>query len=464
MKYSYQPIEEGGVEMVADKAFQDQPQGLPINPEKSGTSKLRMLSGLAVLGLCLALVVRLNNAAVDPYTLSSSSLVPEGNFDGLGRYIMRDFDKVKPMSNFLNGLGGLWGFPMWAFYVNRGQGIASFGKRNKDGGVLQFKTANVAYQEVPFTGFRTFLKARRGHGSSTQSWNHMPFYPHPADSDSSREPVRNMFVGTSEMEIEEVESDIGLKTNILYFTATNETFPSLIRRTSFTNLDPSTDLSLEVLDGLGELVPHGLLNVNLDSMGRTQQAWMRVYNVGDASQERNRITQPFFHISQGTQDSAEVQIVNDGYFSVAFIDSSEDDGESDNGDNEFLPFVVDPNVVYGYDTTLTNPSTFFENNAKDVCESPQGTSSRTPCAFAGASVVVPPGKSVTISSVYGYAENLQQFLDEISPRLAVRGYVQKRRESCRKLVNDITAKVSTSTSLDIFDKYVEQVSFLALAP
>lgn len=67
---------------------------------------------------------------------------------------MSNFDKVKPMSNFLNGLGGMWGVPMWAFYVNRGQGITSFGKQNKDSAFLKFNTAEKAYQETPFIGFR----------------------------------------------------------------------------------------------------------------------------------------------------------------------------------------------------------------------------------------------------------------------------------------------------------------------
>jgi hypothetical protein len=34
---------------------------------------------------------------------------PAELFDAYGRYIMRDFDVSKPMSNFLAGLGGLWG-------------------------------------------------------------------------------------------------------------------------------------------------------------------------------------------------------------------------------------------------------------------------------------------------------------------------------------------------------------------
>lgn len=53
---------------------------------------------------------------------------------------------------------GLWGVPMWAFYINRGQGITSFGIQNKDGGIAKFLTAEKAYQETAFTGFRTFLK------------------------------------------------------------------------------------------------------------------------------------------------------------------------------------------------------------------------------------------------------------------------------------------------------------------
>lgn len=33
-------------------------------------------------------------------------------FDDNGRYVMRNYDDIKPNSNFLAGLGGLWGVPM----------------------------------------------------------------------------------------------------------------------------------------------------------------------------------------------------------------------------------------------------------------------------------------------------------------------------------------------------------------
>ena len=94
-------------------------------------------------------------------------------FDGDGHYVMRNFDLRKPMSNFLAGLGGVWGTPLWAFFVNRGQGITSFGIQNKDNAILKFNTAEKAYQQTPFTGFRTFVRGTR----SNSKWNHMPFFP-----------------------------------------------------------------------------------------------------------------------------------------------------------------------------------------------------------------------------------------------------------------------------------------------
>ena len=45
---------------------------------------------------------------------------------------------------------------MWAFYVNRGQGLTSFGVQNKDGAIQGFATAEKAYRDTAFTGFRTF--------------------------------------------------------------------------------------------------------------------------------------------------------------------------------------------------------------------------------------------------------------------------------------------------------------------
>ena len=75
-------------------------------------------------------------------------------FDSLNRYVLKDYDNKKPFSDFLSGVGGIFGIPLWSFFVNRGQGIASFGINSKDYPLMSFHSANEAYQMTPFWGFR----------------------------------------------------------------------------------------------------------------------------------------------------------------------------------------------------------------------------------------------------------------------------------------------------------------------
>lgn len=70
-----------------------------------------------------------------------------------GEFIIENYQKGKTFSSFLSGIAGKSGIPMWVFYVNRGQGIASFGIENKDNAVLEFLPANKSYQAVQLKGF-----------------------------------------------------------------------------------------------------------------------------------------------------------------------------------------------------------------------------------------------------------------------------------------------------------------------
>ena len=73
-------------------------------------------------------------------------------------YIINDYQKQKPFSSFLSGIAGKMGKPLWAFYVNRGQAIASFGVRDKNGAIMEFYPANQSYMYTGINGFRTFIK------------------------------------------------------------------------------------------------------------------------------------------------------------------------------------------------------------------------------------------------------------------------------------------------------------------
>ena len=75
-----------------------------------------------------------------------------------GTFVIEDYNHSKVFANFFPGVAGLYGIPMWAFYVNRGQGMAAFGVESKDKAILEFQPANRAYRLTSIQGFRTFIK------------------------------------------------------------------------------------------------------------------------------------------------------------------------------------------------------------------------------------------------------------------------------------------------------------------
>ena len=73
-------------------------------------------------------------------------------------FVMKGEGKKSTFASFLPGIAGMRGIPIWCYYVNRGQGVVSFGVDNKDHAIMEFYPAHVAYQNVKRTGFRTFLR------------------------------------------------------------------------------------------------------------------------------------------------------------------------------------------------------------------------------------------------------------------------------------------------------------------
>ena len=73
-------------------------------------------------------------------------------------YCIENYGRKSPFASFLPGISGVKGIPIWCYYVNRGQGVVSFGMENKDHAGMEFYPAHQAYQNVKRTGFRTFVK------------------------------------------------------------------------------------------------------------------------------------------------------------------------------------------------------------------------------------------------------------------------------------------------------------------
>src|SRR3989338_2330376 len=87
---------------------------------------------------------------------------PKYYLNSAGEFVIENYNFAKPLANFFPGIAGKYGIPMWTFYVNRGQAIASFGTKDKDRAILEFFPANKAWQLTSLQGFRTFIKISSG--------------------------------------------------------------------------------------------------------------------------------------------------------------------------------------------------------------------------------------------------------------------------------------------------------------
>jgi len=389
-------------------------------------------------------------------------------FDEAGRYVVEDYDALPTFSNFLPGVAGIYGKPVWSFYVNRGQGIASFGVKSKDYPIMEFHSANNAYQDTPLLGFRTFYQGYRGGvwGKSDESFVVEPFdtartrFSQLMSSQSkkgkkdgspsltgtgeeaSNYPTRTMYIGSNEMQIREFDPVHKIETNVTYFTLPEEDFGAFVRRTTVANTDKDRPLHLSVLDGLARIQPvGGELNLLLKTIGRTLEGWMGVDNA-------NHGTMPFFRMSTEPADTAAVVIEEAGHYCLSFMERNE---------KELLPIVYDTSKVFGQDTSLMRPLGLYGTTVKSIVEGEQYGSAKTSSAFAAAKdVIIYPGQHITITTFYGRAEAITD-VPVIARRIVQGGFAQYKLSRARELVKQITANVETDTGNELFDGHVQQM-------
>jgi hypothetical protein len=346
-------------------------------------------------------------------------------FDDHGCFTLDSFSTARPFSSFLPGIAGPLGIPMWVFYVNRGQAIAGFGIENKDNPIMEFEPANRAYQATPYTGFRTFLKLKRGADATLYE----PFAPWNAGDEA------RMCIGMNELELQVRSAAHGLQTTVLYFTLPGEPFAALVRQVTLSNIGDEP-LALEMLDGMARVMPYGVDNRGLKEMGRTTEAWMAVFDLEDGL--------PFYRFQASAGDTAEVGEIRAGHFYLAF-----------DGAGRRLPAFVDPVVVFGQNTPLSAPDGFLAQPLANLSRRRQITTGRTPCGFFGTEAVLEPGETMTLYSIIGHVGTVERIRRE-APRLAQPAYVQQKRQEARQLVDQLTDAVATHTSSPPFDAYTRQ--------
>lgn len=358
---------------------------------------------------------------------SKDSTMEKYRIDENQYFVIEQFDQAKTFSSFLPGLAGLYGIPIWSFYVNRGQAMVSFGVQDKNHAITEFFPANQAYRRVSMNGFRTFVKIAGEKGATILE----PFSAH----GSTKECTRNMYIKENELKIEEVNRSIGLNTLVTYFTLPNENFGALVRKVEIENITETT-MSLEVLDGLPAIIPFGIDDAAYKAVGNTLKSWMDVFNL------ENGI--PYYRVRSSTNDSAEVEEVSKGHFYLSFTE-----------DGELILPIVDTDLIFGYNSSLSYPNEFEQKSIEDLKNAKPVTSNKVPCGFSGLGKVLASGEKLTFYTLVGHVKDIGIINDKAAEVMA-NGYMNQKYSESQSLVSEITEDAMTKTDSPLFDAYVKQ--------
>src|SRR3989338_2385552 len=328
---------------------------------------------------------------------------------GHDEFLIEGYSHARPFASFLPGIAGLWGVPMWVFYVNRGQAIAGFGIQEKEHPIMKFLPANRAYRTIPLHGFRTFLKfpGRRGEVYEPFGLTHSK-----PDGSTAR---RRMRIRMHELILEETHRRLGLETRVQYFTIPNEPVAALARVVSITN-HSRAERPLEILDGLPLIIPYGMLHRYLKSMSRTIEA-------GGGGWWPIRAGNFFAGIATAR------------------------------GRTIPLRPIVDPSLIFGFREDCVWPEAFAAR-AFRVPER-QVAFDKTPCAMGYLKTTLEAEGTCTLVSFYGHAESQEQLTRLLPARPAPPSAIRKAQEN-QRLIRELTEPVATRSGCPTFDQYCRQ--------
>ncbi|MNO17877.1 hypothetical protein D3C76_75780 [compost metagenome] len=345
-------------------------------------------------------------------------------------FVIEGYDQAKTFSSFLPGLAGLKGIPMWTFYVNRGQGICSFGIGDKNNPIMEFSPANIAYQKVSFQGFRTFIKWE-SEGAIGAIYE--PFQSGPADLSVKR----IMRISPNELSVEEINQSLGLKTKVTYFQIPNDDYAALARKVEIENISSTEEtLVFEVLDGLPEILPYGVENAAYKDIGNLLRSWMEVDNLENGV--------PYYRLRSSIHDEAEVSEVKKGHFYLSF----------DREGSRLKP-ITDFEIVFGETTSLSYPDGFAKGSLSELTAQPQYCTNKVPCGFSGVHAVLKPGASTTIYTLVGHIDSVER-LNSKAPLIASPAYIEQKQKEAYQLTEQLTEDIATKTGIPLFDAYCKQ--------
>lgn len=339
-----------------------------------------------------------------------------------GVFIIKDYNQASPFSNFLPGIAGVWGIPLWAFYLNRGQALSGFGRKDKDGAISEFYPANKAYSLTPLFGFRTFIKDSRN----------LFYEPFSIKKVSSRI-TQSMEISSGCLKIIDTNPCFGLQTSVKYFTLANEPVASLIRKVTFKNIS-SKNLNLKVLDGLARIIPYGTANAFLKDMARTVEAWMQ------AGFEDNYA---FFRLIVDPADTAQTTYIEGANFNYSFYQKK--------GEKIHPPLIADPEKVFGQNLSYTYPREFALKGFNPLtCQILCG---KTPSAFSYLDFALKPNQEIVFYNLFGAAPSTKQIKQLV--KKADAGFLDKKEAENTELIEAIKDNAFLLSGQDSFSSYLK---------
>jgi len=345
-----------------------------------------------------------------------------------GAFVIEDYNHAKLFADFFPGVSGLYGIPMWAFYVNRGQAVSSFGIESKDRAILEFQPANKAYRLSSIQGFRTFLKISEGKAQK--------FYEPFANSLVSPYKIRQrMLITAHDLTIEETNTTLGLKVTVNYFTMPQEPFAGLVRRVTIENTGRKK-LNVQCVDGLPAINPYGLKDWLGKHMSRTVEAWITVLNLKNKA--------PFYQLKVEVADTPQVTPISEGNFYFAF----------DSDTRALLDMIVEASCVFGHASDFLVPENFLQTKNFSM-PARQETANRTPSAMSVSHFILGAGKKHGFTAIAGFAHDLTE-LKRVVKKSTAKGYIEEKSKLNRQIIDDIKDYCFTRSASNEFDQYCGQ--------
>jgi len=358
--------------------------------------------------------------------MNIDSRIKADYIDELGFYVIENYDTKPPFASFLSGVAGIEGTPMWSFYVNRGQVISSIGIGDKNNCIMEFFPANEAYKMVSTNGFRTFIKFREESSNTIIE----PF------SINQNENIKRILkIKNNELKVIEINENLNLEIEVTYFTIPNENFAALGRKLNIVNKS-NRIISIEVLDGLSAILPYGSNNRAYKETGNTLRSWMQ----GEIKENNVAI----YNLRSSTGDTTKVEKVNNAYFYISFDEKE-----------EILRPIVDPENIFGYDTTLAKPIEFSNDINKIISNEENICFNKVPCAFSGKSIRLNENENTEIYSYIGYMKSIDE-INKYLNKVVDKKYFNEKNTEGNNLIDDISKHVNTQTNYPLFDEYIKQ--------